>query len=108
MKKMYLSLLFAGISISLLSGCATPKMFQAVGGSKSDGTVKLAYQYGGFQKPVVDQNQALSLAKRKCSVWGYDGAEAFGTGFSTCNSYNAYGCTSQTVSVEYQCTGETN
>jgi hypothetical protein len=52
--------------------------YVATGGSKSDGTVKLSYEFGLFQEPVVNEQQGLELAKSKCAMWGYTGAEPFG------------------------------
>ena len=89
----------------LLGGCATNKEFMATGGSRSDGTVKLSYEYGEFQKPVVDLNQGIKLARSKCGVWGYTGAEPFGSSERTCVAGNGYGCTMWRVTVEYQCIG---
>ena len=36
-----------------LAGCAVNKDWVAAGGSRADGTVKLAYEYGEFQKPAL-------------------------------------------------------
>jgi len=102
MKKQIMVFLAAAI---LLSGCATPKEFYATGGSRSDGTVKLSYEYGGFEKPIVDPNQGAQLAASKCAVWGYTGAEAFGAAEQSCVFANGYGCQRFRVTVEYQCTG---
>ena len=88
-----------------LGGCATPMNYAATGGSRSDGTVKLAYQYGGFQQPVVDAKQGRELAKAKCSAWGYTGAEPFGGEVRNCTAYNQYGCAQFLVTAEYQCLG---
>jgi hypothetical protein len=91
--------------LAFLVSCATTKQYGATGGSRADGTVKLSYQYGGFEKPVVDPQQALSLARSKCRAWGYTDAEAFGTEISTCTASNAYGCLQYVVTAEYQCLG---
>jgi len=90
----------------LLTGCATPVTMQATGGSRSDGTVSLSYQYSIFEKPVVDSNQAQSTAKEKCALWGYSNAEPFGAGESQCEQFNSYGnCILTQVTVTYQCVG---
>jgi hypothetical protein len=101
--KWVLSFLLA--SMFVLGGCATPMNYVATGGSRSDGTVKLSYQYGGFQQPVVDAQQGLDLAKSKCAAWGFTGAEAFGGEVRTCTAYNQYGCVQFLVTAEYQCLG---
>jgi hypothetical protein len=94
------------ILCSLLTGCATPETMQATGGSRSDGTVTLSYQYGLFQKPVVNVNQAYSTAKEKCALWGYSDAASFGGNVNLCQEFNGYGnCILTQVSVTYQCTG---
>lgn len=86
------------------SGCAVQKDWQATGGSKSDGIVKLSYQYGGFEMPKVSEEQGLDIAKKRCAAWGYTNAEAFGGVTSQCNSMSASGCVSYFVTKEYQCT----
>ncbi len=88
-----------------LSACATIKVPQATGGSKADGIVELSYQYGGFEQPVVQWDQALITAKKHCKAWGYQNAEAFSGTISQCQSYNQYGCVSFFVTAKYQCTG---
>jgi YecR-like lipoprotein len=97
-------MLVAAIAI-VLTGCATTKEFAATGGSRSDGTVKLSYEYGEFEKPVVDLQQGVRLAQEKCAVWGYSGAQAFGAAEQTCVVSNAYGCIRWRVTAEYQCLG---
>ena len=87
-----------------VSGCASQKEWMAVGGSRSDGTVKLAFEYGMFEKPIIDQAQGYNLALRKCQVWGYSGTEPFGSSFSQCIATNQYGCVRWRVFTEYQCT----
>ena len=92
-------------TLSMLTGCATTKQYGATGGSRADGTVKLSYQYGGFEKPVVDPQQAVNLARSKCAAWGYSDAEAFGTGIRTCTASNTYGCMQWLVTTDFQCLG---
>ena len=87
------------------TGCATTKILQATGGSRADGIIELSYEYGGFERPVVDWNQALTAAKERCKAWGYSGAESFGGTKSLCQAANAYGCLQYFVTVPYQCTG---
>jgi len=96
---------FVIVASLFVVACATTKTLQAVGGSRSDGTVKLAFEYGAFQKPRVDTVAALQTAKARCQVWGYKDAEAFGAAMTQCVAANGYGCTRTMVTVEYQCTG---
>lgn len=98
--------IIAGISAIILSGCATQKNLQATGGSKSDGTVELSFQYGLFEKPEVNWAQGVQIARSRCQAWGYSDAEAFGGTESTCNQHNGYGnCIDTVVTATYQCIG---
>lgn len=88
----------------LLPGCATTKVLQATGGSKSDGIIELSYQYGAFEKPVVDWTQGMQTAAERCQAWGYGSADPFGGTISNCQAYDGYGgCNSWLVTVKYQC-----
>ena len=49
------------LSVLILSGCATQKQMTPMGGSKADGTVRMGYNFGMFEKPVVDLNSAKIL-----------------------------------------------
>ncbi len=93
------------IVIMIISlGCTTNKILTATGGSRSDGTVKLSFEYGIFESPKVDEQQGLNIAKQRCAVWGYNDAEAFGGMTRTCNVFGSSGCTGWIVTYEYQCT----
>lgn len=96
-----------GISALLLVGCATTKDWSATGGSRADGTVRLSYEFGPFEKPELNEQQAVTLAAQRCKTWGYTGAEAFGGATSVCNlpSGGFGGCSRWLVTKEYQCTG---
>jgi YecR-like lipoprotein len=91
----------------LLAGCATQKELVPTGGSRADGIVRESYEFGGFEKPVVDYQQGANLAAQRCAGWGYTGAQGFGGSRSQCEFFNAYGCVRWLVTVEYQCTGGT-
>lgn len=91
----------------LLSGCAVKKDWQPTGGSKSDGVVRMSYQVREMEKPVLDEEQAVALAAKRCIAWGYTGAEAFGGITSQCVQGGGFGgCGMRQVTKEYQCTGE--
>lgn len=96
------------LSGMILGGCAVKKDYVATGGSKSDATVTLSYNYSSMEKPLVNASQAQSLADSRCQVWGYDGAESFGSEFTTCTFRNGYGCSQYRVDTEYQCIGSTD
>lgn len=98
------AVVFLIVSVSLLSGCATPKQWVAVGGSRSDGTVKLAFEYGLFEKPELQPGQGTRLATQKCGAWGYSGAESFGSTTSQCVAWNNSGCLRWRIFAEFQCT----
>jgi hypothetical protein len=88
------------------TGCATKKDFYAMGGSRADGTVDMAYDIRQFEQPVVNISQAQSIAKSKCQVWGYQAAEMFGGQQQICHQFNGYGtCIAGQVVVKYQCIG---
>jgi len=90
----------------LITGCVSQKELMSTGGSRSDGTVNLSFEYGMFEKPQVDWNQANAEAAQRCSTWGYSGAERFGGNMQKCEAVNGYGnCMRWLVTVTYQCTG---
>lgn len=96
-------------AVTALSGCAVKKDFYAMGGSRADGTVDMAYDFKQFEQPVVNQEQALSIAQSKCRVWGYRDAEPFGGKTQNCYQMNGYGtCIAGQVIIKYQCHGEGN
>jgi hypothetical protein len=96
----FVAIFFAAIT---MSGCASQKNWGASGGSKSDGIVKLAYTYGQFEVPEVNNKQALEIARKRCEAWGYYNVEGFDFENSTCQQSNAYGCIKTLVTKEYQC-----
>lgn len=103
--KFVATLVSAVVLAMAVQGCAVQKTMQATGGSRSDGTVKLSYEFGMFEAPKIDMAQGLESAKKRCASWGYSGAEAFGGQTKTCNGYSGGGCNNWLVTVEFQCTG---
>ena len=94
-------------AILALTGCATPKLFQPVGGSRADGTVRLSFQHTAYEAPVYDVAQGTPLAVQRCKAWGYTDAEAFGSPVRKCLASDAYGsCNLFEIGVEYQCVGK--
>jgi len=97
------------ISLTLL-GCVVenrPMDWQATGGSRSDGVVKLSVQYGGMVRPILNEQQAIDEATRRCISWGYTKAEAFGGVINNCPEPSAIYdgvCRSAFLTKEYQCT----
>jgi YecR-like lipoprotein len=89
-----------------MTGCAVQKELVPTGGSRSDGTVELSYEYGMFETPKIDHAQGAYAAAQRCKAWGYSDAQAFGGGKSQCQAFNGYGnCIHTLVTIQYQCIG---
>ena len=94
-------------AVLALSGCAVNKNWTPTGGSKADGVVRLSYQVKEMEQPILNEEEAIALATRRCASWGYSGAEAFGGTTSQCIQGGGFGgCSQRQVTKEYQCTGE--
>jgi hypothetical protein len=91
--------------ILFIQGCAVHKELVPTGGSRADGTVKLSFEYGLFEVPELDEQQGMNAAQKRCSAWGYTGAEPFGGAIKTCTNSSNSGCNRWLVTIEYQCTG---
>jgi|GraSoiStandDraft_4_1057263.scaffolds.fasta_scaffold119910_2 hypothetical protein len=100
LKRVLIALVLVGVA-----GCATVSQMTATGGSRSDGVVRLSFEYGMFDKVQIDQASALVTAQQRCATWGYGGAEPFGGITRQCQAMSTYGCTQWFATVEYQCTG---
>lgn len=89
----------------LLAGCFPPPTpWMAEGGSKSDGTVRLVYEFSRFNPPIATKEQGIALAKSKCEKWGYSDAEEFGAILNTCLQINGFGeCNHTRATAEFQC-----
>lgn len=97
------------LAATTLAGCATPKQYTAVGGSKADGTVELAFDVGALEDPQPDENQGLRLAQERCKNWGYTSAEAFGGRKVDCLERSDLGsCNAARVTKQYQCLGDSS
>jgi len=93
------------ITAILISSCSVNKEMQATGGSKADGTIKLSYEYGSLEQPVIDEAAAVKTAVKRCKAWGYKNAEAFGGTTKSCSNRAGLvgGCNQWLVTKEYQC-----
>ncbi|MGX5220274.1 YecR family lipoprotein [Pseudomonas segetis] len=101
-----LRMLLVLITVLASTGCAVKKDYYAMTGSRADGTVDMAYDFRQFEKPIVNQDQAYSIAKQKCGVWGYSDAEAFGGMRQNCHQRDNWGtCLAGQIVVQYQCIG---
>lgn len=103
MKKIKRTLVSSVALIFLVSGCAAQKNWGASGGSKADGTVKLAYTYSMFEIPKVDDAEALKIATQRCKSWGYSSAIPFDFVNSQCQQMTTSGCSQTIVTKEFQC-----
>jgi YecR-like lipoprotein len=86
-------------------GCARNKELVATGGSRSDGTVVMSYEFGPGEIPKVNTEQGTITARERCKAWGYTDAQPFGGETKQCNSPGSYGCGRWFVSMTYQCLG---
>ncbi|MGE9999888.1 YecR family lipoprotein [Desulfovibrio sp. SGI.133] len=102
------------VSLVCLAGCAAKpveKDWIAVGGSRSDATIRLGYTYNPkIEVPQLDHQQALELATQKCRAWGYDHAEEFGSVMENCGQmvYDPWigpYCAQMNAVAEFQCIG---
>ena len=92
-----------GVVGIFLSGCAVKVASAPVGGSRADGTVTLAYEYGMFQTPEVNWAEMQKQAQDRCLRWGYLTADRFGGELRNCVQQGSSGCLRWRVSIEYQC-----
>ncbi|WP_299795626.1 YecR family lipoprotein [uncultured Shewanella sp.] len=88
----------AAAVVLMVSGCASPNGWRAIGGSKSDAVVRLSYELLG--KQVADESDGLKLAEQRCGYWGFSGAKAFELETKTCIDEQ---CHSYIITREYQC-----
>ena len=90
----------------LIAACTTKAQLVATGGSQSDGTMNLSYEYAGTEAPKPDMDGALKTASQRCQGWGFTGAQAFGGEKKECIETDAGGaCKKTRVTIVYQCTG---
>jgi hypothetical protein len=82
---------FLLLAALVCGGCATVKTLEATGGSRSDGTVELSYEFGEYEVPQIQWEQGLVTARERCAAWGYSDAEAFGSRKSTCQGAQSLG-----------------
>lgn len=95
-------------TLFLLAACGSRvhvMEWNASGGSRADGTVKLVAETRTGWRYLPSTNQADALAANRCKAWGYRGAEAFGGSTRSCISSNVKGCLIWENTRVYQCTG---
>ena len=87
----------------LLYGCKVNKYLYVTGGSKADGTLTMSYEYGAFEKPVIQWEEAKQRALQYCKSWGYSGFQFFDRGTQECISWGNSGCNRWRVTFTCQC-----
>ncbi|PPD36778.1 MAG: hypothetical protein CTY18_03050 [Methylomonas sp.] len=97
-------LMVAIIVLAVIPACSVQRHWQATGGSKADGVVRLSYEVPTALKAVVDDQAGLQLAIKRCSSWGFKAAEPFGGETHNCIASGGLGgCSAHAVTREYQC-----
>jgi YecR-like lipoprotein len=86
-----------------LAACATSQRWAVSGGDRSDGVVRISYEYAEFQQPEVNDAQGLELALGRCQGWGYERAEPIAGQIRQCSNMEGSNCNLWTVTREYQC-----
>jgi hypothetical protein len=89
-----------------LGACATSQKWAVTGGDRSDGVVKVSYEYPEFQQPDVTDAQAMKIALGRCSGWGYDEARPIPGQTRQCSNKEGANCNLWTVTREYQCSSQ--
>jgi hypothetical protein len=92
--------------VIILAGCATVTRMAPTSGSRSDGIVKLSFEYGEFDRIEIDEASALQSARQRCAVWGYTDADPFEGYTRQCQRGGGLfgGCSHWFVTKDYQCT----
>jgi len=94
------------VGILLIVGSSSvPKNFAVTGGSRSDATLSLSYEYGMFDAGKGNVEQGREIAIRRCKNWGYDEVESFDQGLRNCVQRSNSGCLRWRVTMQYQCIG---
>ncbi|TDK55514.1 YecR family lipoprotein [Pseudomonas moraviensis] len=91
------------LSALFLTGCATPKQWEATGGSKTDGIVQVSYELGQFESGQTNAEQGLTIATQRCKTWGYNTAEITGSEKNICRTMGKFNCLQTTITQDYLC-----
>jgi len=87
-----------------LAACATTSQWAVTGGDRSDGVVRVSYEYPEFEQPTVSDEQAMKIALGRCEGWGYEDAQPIAGQTRQCSNMDGSNCNLWTVTREYQCT----
>jgi hypothetical protein len=90
----------------LVAGCTITKTPEFVGGDRTSGVVRLAYDLPPLQNARVDQYMAQNNANRACQAWGYATAQSFGNPITTCTTTSASECLNEQVTTSWLCQGQ--
>jgi len=93
------------LALLFSAGCApTLKYLVVTGGSKSDGTLTMSYEYTNTEYPEVQWDAAKISAAERCVGWGYSSAEFFDAGTKVCVRSSSMGqCVRWQVTYTCQC-----
>lgn len=101
--------------VALTVACAPTTVYkipQATSGSKSDGTVRLAYEAAANEDVRVDWQEGEKNAAKRCRAWGYSRVDPFSGVLSQCvergqgllvNGALPGACAREMVYKDYQC-----
>ena len=98
----------AMVATVVLSACQTANPnWVAVGGSRADGTVKIAYEQPEMSQASPTMEVGRQLAAKRCQRWGYQDAEACGGATRQCIRSPGFwtNCMTYQVTFEFQCIG---
>jgi hypothetical protein len=98
-----LQFLAAAALLLNLAACATSSHWAVSGGDRSDGVVRISYEYPEFEQPTLSDQQAMKLALGRCEGWGFDHAEPIAGQIRQCSNMDGSNCNLWTVTREYQC-----
>jgi hypothetical protein len=98
-----LAVLASSLTLLALTGCASTQHWTAAGGSKSEGIVRLSYEFPEFHEPALSEAQAEKLAESRCASWGYESAVEVPGQLRECANADGGNCDLWKVTREYQC-----
>jgi hypothetical protein len=87
-----------------LAACATTQKWNVSGGDRSEGVVRVSYEYPEFEQPELSDEQAMKIATSRCNGWGYEDAEPIEGQIRRCGNMDGSNCNLWTVTREYRCT----
>jgi hypothetical protein len=99
-----LSTIAAAALFLSLTACATSRQWNVSGGDRSEGVVRVSYEYPEFEQPELSDEQAMQIATSRCNGWGYEDAEPIAGQIRQCGNMDGANCNLWTVTREYRCT----